>query len=206
MQDHWNNIYRSKDTTELGWYEDSPDESLFLIKQSEIKKDHRILDVGSGSSKLIDTLIEEGYSNIIALDLSEEAFIKSKIRIGNKSSLVKWVVGNILEIDFTQKIGSIDLWHDRAMLHFLIEPEDQNRYFNLIKHHVTKGGHVVLATFAKSTVSQCSGLDILNYDLEMFRQRLGVEFILVETKNFTYTMPSGSTRNYIYVHFQKIID
>ena len=205
MAKHWNGIYTSREVSKLGWYEESPTPSLTLISKTNIKKEEPILDVGAGATTLIDNLIELGYKNIVAVDISEVALNKLKERLGEeKASLVKWIVDDITQPIHIDKLEDISLWHDRAVLHFLLEENQQQMYLRTLKKTVRRGGHVIIAAFSLQGAKRCSGLDIKNYDQNMLAKFLGQEFNLIEYFDYTYQMPSGELRPYIYTLFKKL--
>jgi len=204
MKQHWNNVYSSKDINQLGWYEEMPAPSLELFSKCNANKDMTILDVGTGASTFIDSLIEAGFTNIIATDISEVALSKSKERLGKeKAALVKWIVDDITEPIHMQNLGQVDIWHDRAVLHFLVKDDERNAYLSTLKKVVKKGGYVIIAAFSLKGARKCSGLDIRNYDENLLAEFLGEEFKLVEHFDYMYHMPSGETRPYIYTLFQR---
>ncbi len=195
MKQHWNNVYSSKDINQLGWYEEMPAPSLELFSKCNANKDMTILDVGTGASTFIDSLIEAGFTNIIATDISEVALSKSKERLGKeKAALVKWIVDDITEPIHMQNLGQVDIWHDRAVLHFLVKDDERNAYLSTLKKVVKKGGYVIIAAFSLKGARKCSGLDIRNYDENLLAEFLGEEFKLVEHFDYMYHMPSGETR------------
>jgi len=206
MKKHWNSIYTSREVSQLGWYEETPAPSLTLISRTNIRKEEVILDVGSGATTLIDNLIEQGYRNIVALDISEVALNRLKERIGEeKASLVKWIVDDIAQPAHIDKLEDVSLWHDRAVLHFLLEEKQQQMYLTTLKKTVKRGGNVIIAAFSLKGAKKCSGLDIKNYDQNILSRFLGEEFKLIEHFDYTYRMPSGDLRPYIYTLFKKIL-
>ncbi len=207
MKEHWNDIYTWLETDELGWYEEIPEPSIKLLSKCRINKDESILDVGAGASTFIDYLVNQGYENIIASDISEIALDKLKKRLGEKASLVKWIVDDITRPIHIQNMRDIAVWHDRAVLHFLLEEKQQYTYLSTLKKVIKKGGYVIIAAFSLKGAKKCSGLDVKNCDQNMLAKFLGDDFTLLEYFDYTYYMPSGEPRLYIYTLFQKdIID
>lgn len=206
-KEHWNEIYAWLETDELSWYEEFPESSLRLLSKCSINKDEPILDVGAGASTFIDHLINKGFTNIIATDISEKALDKLKRRLENSKGekAVRWIIDDITNPIHIQKLGDIAIWHDRAMLHFLLEEKDQNRYLSLLKKIIKKNGYVIIATFSLKGAKKCSGLDVKNYDQNMLAKFLGEDFRLIEYFDYIYHMPSGAARPYIYTLFQKVI-
>ena len=201
---HWNNKYQSTQDESLGWYEDNPEVTMRLVSKCNLSKNASILNVGAGTTMLIDSLLEEGYTNVIANDLSDIALEKLQQRILEKFSHNL----NIIEDDLTQslklnELQNVDLWIDRAVLHFFLNEESQNNYFNLIKQIVAKGGYVLIAVFALDGASKCCELDLKRYNTKMLHDKLGERFQLVESFNYTYINPLGDDRPYIYTLFKK---
>jgi SAM-dependent methyltransferase len=202
LTSHWDKTY-TREIEKLGWYEENPEQSLNLIEKCKLNKDASILNVGAGASTLIDELVKSGYENIIANDLSSKALEKLKERLGNNSSKVKWIVDDLTQPTQLNHLGEIDLWHDRAVLHFFNEPAEQNSYFELIQKLVKKEGFVIIASFNLDGAEKCSGLYVFRYNKEMIQKRLGSDFELIEAFDHTYKMPSGDTREYVYTLFQR---
>ena len=203
-KEHWDKVYSSNDTRELGWYEETPESSIQLLTKCNLDKDAAILDVGSGATTLIDYLVDNGHTNITAADISEAALEKSKGRLGEeKSSLVNWIVDDLTQSKCFSQLTDIALWHDRAVLHFLVEESQQQTYFSTLKKVVQKGGYVIIAAFAIGGAKKCSGLNVVNYDQSMLSERLGDDFELIEAFDYLYHMPSGDTRPYVYTLFQR---
>ena len=198
---HWNGVYAKTPIQKLGWYEADPEPSLNLIKRCDLGKDARILNVGTGASTLIDELIKEGYENIYANDLSSSALEKLKYRLGDLQSNVKWIVDDLTQATKLTKLDEIDLWHDRAVLHFFNNESEQNSYFELVKALVKKNGFVIIAAFNLEGASKCSGLPVIRYNKEILHSKLGNDFELIEAFDHTYIMPSGDTREYVYTVF-----
>jgi len=206
LKQHWEKVYQKNLIEKLGWYEEKPEPSLELIKKCNLHTADRILNAGAGASTLIDELLKLEYQNIIATDISENALNKLKQRLGKQNNQIEWIIDDLSCPEKLLKLQSIDLWHDRAVLHFFTEDDDQNTYFQLLKKLLKPGGFVVLATFNPTGATKCSGLPVFRYSNEMFQERLGNEFNLIETSDYTYTMPSGDTREYVYSLFRRNAD
>ncbi len=207
MKEHWDEIYAALDVDELTWYEEIPEPSIKLLSKCHINKDDPILDVGAGASTFIDYLIARGFSNIIATDISEIALNKLKERLGTeKASLVRWIVDDITQPVHIQDLREIAVWHDRAVLHFLLEEKQQQKYLSTLKKIIRKGGYVIIAAFSLEGAKKCSGLNVKNYDQNMLAKFLGEDFGLLEYFGYTYHMPSGEPRPYIYALFQNFKD
>ena len=204
-KEHWNKVYSSNDMTNLGWYEEIPKPSLDFISECGLDKNAVILDVGSGATTLIDNLIQQGYKNIIATDISTIALEKSKTRISKEnSSFVKWNVDDITNTQNLDNTLKVDLWHDRTVLHFLTEEKQQAGYLSTLKRVVKKGGYVIIAVFSLEGAKKCSGLDVVNYDHKMISEFLGNDFELIKYLDHLYINPSGGERPYVYTLFRRL--
>jgi len=204
MKEHWNEIYEALDIDELPWQEERPEPSIKLLSKCHVNKDEPILDVGAGASTFVDYLINQGFSNIIAADISEIALNKLKERLGTeKASSLRWIVDDITQPIYIQNLRDIAVWHDRAVLHFLLEESQQQIYLSTLKKVIKKGGYVIIATFSLKGAKKCSGLDVKNYDQNMLAKFLGEDFRLLEYFDYTYYTPSGNPRPYIYALFEK---
>ena len=204
FKEYWNKIYTNKKVEELGWYEENPEQSLRLTEQCYLKNNDHILSVGTGASTIIDKLIELGYSNITATDISSTSLEKLKTRLGiEESKKVQWIVDDLVKPKKLLNIDVVDLWHDRAVLHFLTEESDQNIYFDLLENTVKPLGYVIIASFNMNGATTCSGLPIFRYDVESISSKLGNEFTLINSFDYNYTMPSGEIRPYIYTLFRR---
>jgi ubiquinone/menaquinone biosynthesis C-methylase UbiE len=204
MKEHWDEIYEALDADELTWYEEIPEASIKLLSKCHINKDESILDVGVGASTFIDYLINQGFSNIIATDISEIALNKIKERLGEeKASLVRWIVDDITQPTHIQNLRNIAVWHDRAVLHFLLKENQQQMYLSTLKKVVKKGGYVIIAAFSLKGAKKCSGLNVKNYDQNMLAEFLGEDFSLLDSFDYTHYMPSREPRPYVYALFQR---
>lgn len=203
MRDHWDSIYQSYEVNELGWYEETPTSCLKLLEKCNIKLYDSILYVGAGASTLIDCLLNKGFSNITAVDISETAINKLKERLGEKSSQIKFVVDDVTSPSKKDVFKNISVWHDRALLHFFTEEKDRQSYLATLKAAVKENGYVVISTFSLEGAEMCAGLNVRRYDQNMLTQFLGPDFKLIEHFNYLYHMPSGDPRPYIYTLFQR---
>lgn len=204
MKEHWESVYQKNSVNRLGWYESSPEPSIQLIEQCKLPKNAAILNVGAGATTLVDELIKLGYQNLIANDISSEALKELKSRLGpEKSTPVRWIVDDLTDPAELKSLEQIDLWHDRAVLHFFNEANEQDTYFNLLRKLVKVEGHVIIAAFNLKGAPKCSGLPVFRYDAIMLQDRLGEEFHLEESFDYTYTQPSGDTREYVYTLFRR---
>lgn len=199
---HWNSAYLKNQTENLGWYEEKPEQTLALIQETKLPKNATILNVGAGSSSLIDNLVEEGFSNIIANDLSNESLKPLKLKF-DKNNKVEFIVDDLLNPSKLNKLKNIDLWNDRAVLHFFLNKEEVTAYFNLLKMVLKPKGFVIIAVFAKNGADKCAGLPLKKYDVKMLEDELGNDFELKKSFNYTFVNPFGGERPYIYTLFQR---
>ena len=199
---HWNKAYKKNTTEKLGWFERKSQQSLDLIKETKLPKDAAIFNVGSGSSILIDNLLDEGYTNLIANDLSVESLRSLKKRVGNLDK-IQFFVDDLLNPKQINKLKNIDLWNDRAVLHFFLKEQETNAYFSLLKQVLKPNGFVVIAVFNENGAEKCCGLPLKRYNLAMLQEQLGQEFKLLKSFNYTFINPYGGERPYIYTLFQR---
>jgi 2-polyprenyl-3-methyl-5-hydroxy-6-metoxy-1,4-benzoquinol methylase len=197
---HWENVYQTKDTTKVGWFQGMPKVSMDLISETKISKNSSVIDVGGGDGTLVDWLLGERFEQITVLDISASALEKSKIRLGESASKVQWEACDIL--DFEPK-GKFDLWHDRAVFHFLTDPKDQQIYRRLVECSIHSGGFLLLMTFSKSGPTTCSGLPVQQYDIQDLEEFFIQEFELTESLNYDHITPSGIAQNYSVALFRR---
>ncbi|MBF0218776.1 MAG: class I SAM-dependent methyltransferase [Gammaproteobacteria bacterium] len=198
---HWEEVYRNKATHNVSWFQPHAERSLRLIKESQIALNATILDVGGGASTLVDDLLGAGYKRINVLDLSAAALAHAQLRCGERASNVNWLETDILETEFAPQ--SIDLWHDRAVFHFLTSAEDRRRYVAQVLHAVKKDGHVIIATFAEDGPLQCSGLDVRRYSYTALHAEFGAPFTLKKHERETHHTPAGKEQYFTYCYCQK---
>ena len=196
----WESVYQSKEEAETNWFEDRPQVSLDLIAETGAGKDVAIVDVGAGSSRLVDCLLEQGFRRITVLDLSETALAKARARLPPEAP-VEWVVANVLH---WQPSGRFDVWHDRAAFHFLTEASDQNAYLKVMDQALVSGGHAIIGTFAIDGPTSCSGLPVARYDAALLSERLGSGYRLVRSLNHAHRTHWGSVQRFHFAVFQKV--
>lgn len=201
LKTHWDNTYRNSPEEKLGWYETDLSPTLTLIDRINLPSNARILNVGAGSTTLVDELLDKGYTQVIATDISAVALDFLKARVGDEH--VEYIVDDLTSPKLLNDIDWVDLWIDRAVLHFFTAEKEQSSYFDLLKRRVAKGGYVILAEYSLDGAAKCAGLDVHRYSMEMLAEKLGNDFQLVESFEHTYTMPSGDLRPYIYTLFYR---
>jgi len=200
-KDHWEKVYASKATKELGWYEPHLQASLNLIQGLGLAMDASIIDVGGGASTLVDDLLDAGYRSITVLDISESALSLARERLGSKAERVTWWVGDMEEIDLPE--AHYDLWHDRAVFHFLTGADQQQDYRDTLLRSLAPGGHFVVGTFAPEAPPTCSGLPVQRYSPEQLEATLGERFELIQHRKTLHMTPGGVRQMYLYCHFRK---
>jgi SAM-dependent methyltransferase len=205
MKAHWDTVYSSKPITQLGWYEPQPTPSLQLIERCVIDKQvDAVLDIGTGTTTLINALLEQRYQRIYALDISEIALKKARAELGEKkASLVQWIVDDITNPSKLFDLSEIALWHDRAVFHFFTDDQQRQNYLSTLLRVLRPGGYVIIAAFAIGGASKCSGLEVRNYDKDSLIRFLGSNFKFIESMDYTYQMPSGDLRPYVYTLFHR---
>lgn len=197
-QAHWEKIYRTKGRTEVSWFSAHLRTSLDLIQRVAGKPCASIIDVGGGESTLVDDLVALGYQNITVMDISQIAVEHTKKRLGPASDVVKWLVADIIQAELAAR--SYDVWHDRAVFHFLTEPAQRLAYVRQVALSVKRGGHVIVGTFGPGGPTKCSGLDAMRYDAESLHGEFGPSFRLIESSKELHKTPSGSTQQFLYCY------
>ncbi len=206
LDEYWCAKYTDMDYTKSGWYEKEAKPSLDLIAQCNLKKKANILNVGVGASTIIDSLLAEKYTNLIANDISSCALNTIKTRIGVSKDTVNWIVDDLTNPTELNNLPQLDLWHDRAVLHFFLDKQDQKNYFDLLHKKVKKGGFVLIAAFNLDGATSCSGLPVLRYNASLLEVKLGREYTMLKAFDYEYKMPNGEIRNYVYTLFQRKIE
>jgi SAM-dependent methyltransferase len=201
---HWDNVYASSPPTSLGWYENTPEPSLRLIKAAGLPRSARILDVGAGATTLVDALLEQGFENLIVNDISQTAIDKLKARLGDRSEDVSWITDDLVKSEKLGDLPEVDLWHDRAVLHFFATAPEQQEYFRLLRKLVRRNGFVIISAFHLDGATRCSGLPVEQYDEHILADKLGEDFQLRESFTYAYRMPSGNERLFVYTLFKRV--
>jgi SAM-dependent methyltransferase len=201
MQTHWSQVYSTKASDDVSWYQERPSLSVELIERTGAGRDAAIIDVGAGASTLVDHLLDMSYHDLTLLDISEESLAVARARLGDHAALLHWLVGDITTI--TLEPQRYDVWHDRAVFHFLTDPVQQQRYIDQVKHAVKPGGHVIVATFALDGPDKCSGLSTARYDPASLHGVFGEAFDLVHSTHETHITPWGSEQHFVYCHCRK---
>lgn len=204
LENHWTAAYTKTPTEKLGWYEAKSKPSLEIIKKLNLDKSAHILNVGAGSTTLIDDLVKESYTNITANDISQNALDNIKERLGTAAQQVQFIVDDLTNPKLLKNIEAVDLWNDRAVLHFFTEQKDINTYFQLLKDKLKVNAYVIFAEFSLTGAKKCCGLNVKQYDENQLQKELGEDFKLIEKFDYEYTNPNGDPRPYIYTLFKRM--
>jgi 2-polyprenyl-3-methyl-5-hydroxy-6-metoxy-1,4-benzoquinol methylase len=201
QKNHWENIHQTKTPAEVSWYQEHSLKSLEYIAGAGIDLSGRIIDIGGGISTLVDDLLAQGYLDITVLDISLAALQTAQQRLGARAKHVTWLEADILQVKLPHQ--AFDLWHDRAVFHFLTEAESRSRYVQTVKHTVKPGGHIIVATFASDGPERCSGLPVARYEPETLHSEFGPEFTLLKSERETHHTPFGTQQKFLYCYCRK---
>ena len=198
---HWEQVYATKAPDSVSWFQEHAEHSLRIIQGTGLDKTAAIIDIGGGASTLVDDLLAEGYTNLTVLDLSAAALAVAKQRLGKSADSVRWIEGDItcVELPFHQ----FDMWHDRAVFHFLTDPADRHIYVEQVMRAVRPGGHVIVATFAEDGPEKCSGLPTMRYRPESLHAEFGDAFLLIGHEKESHQTPFGTAQQFIYCYCRK---
>jgi len=201
LKQHWEQVYSTKAPDSVSWHQEHADLSLRLIHNTGSGKNAAIIDVGGGTSRLVDDLLSDGYTDVTVLDLSSVALTLAKQRLRGNADAVHWMEGDITRAAFP--VHRFDIWHDRAVFHFLTEPGERHAYIEQVVRAVRPGGHVIIATFAEDGPDNCSGLPVMRYKPESLHAEFGNAFLLVEHEKETHRTPSGTMQQFVYCYCRK---
>jgi 2-polyprenyl-3-methyl-5-hydroxy-6-metoxy-1,4-benzoquinol methylase len=200
LEDHWQDVYNKKNENEVSWYQKYPKLSLDFIKSLNLKLDSHIIDIGAGESRLVDNLLELGFTNISVLDISLKSIEKTKKRLGLKSKLVNWIVSDIN--DFKPEC-KYDLWHDRAAFHFLKDSSEIDNYLKLLKNNLNVEANLIIATFSENGPLKCSGLEVSRYSESSISDLLLNDFELISSEVSSHNTPFNTTQEFLFTKFKK---
>jgi ubiquinone/menaquinone biosynthesis C-methylase UbiE len=193
---HWENVYRSKRADEVSWFQREPTISLDLIRHAVPDTSARMIDVGGGASTLVDGLLRGGYTHVSVLDLSAEALGQARARLGAEAGRVDWIEADVLVATLPE--ATFDLWHDRAVFHFLTEAADREAYIGQVRRTLRPGGYALVATFAEDGPAKCSGLPVTRYSAQALHDEFGGAFQLVESVREQHLTPAGARQSFVY--------
>jgi len=195
-REHWQQVYASKRPTEVSWYQPTADCSLRMIRRVARSRDARVIDVGGGASTLVDDLLEAGYTEPTVLDVSSAALAAARARLGARASRARWLEADILSTELPS--AAYDVWHDRAVFHFLTVEAERQRYVEQVHAAVRLGGHVLVATFAQDGPRRCSGLDVVRYAPGELHAEFGSDFELLASEREDHQTPWGAHQAFVY--------
>ena len=197
-QAHWEKVYRTKAPTEVSWYRPHLETSLALIQHVAGERSASIIDVGGGESTLVDDLLASGYRNVTIMDISQTAIEHTRKRLGLASQWATWLVGDIIQTELLP--NSYDVWHDRAVFHFLTDPAHRRAYVCRVASAVKRGGHVIVGAFGPEGPEKCSGLDVMRYTAGSLHAEFGPRFHLIDSLKELHDTPFGTTQQFLYCH------
>jgi 2-polyprenyl-3-methyl-5-hydroxy-6-metoxy-1,4-benzoquinol methylase len=197
---HWENIYQTKELTEVSWYQSVPQTSLDLVKEYNISLNSNIIDVGGGDSFLVDHLLKLGFSNISVLDISEEAITRAKKRLGDNASKVNWIISDITDF---KPLTKYDFWHDRAAFHFLTEDKDIEKYLQVVKEGLSQNGILAIGTFSETGPIKCSGIEIKQYSKHSLKEQFNSDFEMINSFSVDHKTPFETIQNFTFGIFKR---
>jgi ubiquinone/menaquinone biosynthesis C-methylase UbiE len=195
---HWEHIYSSRPAEAVSWYQPYAARSLDLIRRVAPGTDARVIDVGGGASTLVDDLLASGMHNLTVLDISEAALHSAQRRLGEQAKRVRWIAADIIRSPLEP--AAYDVWHDRAVFHFLTDPVDRAAYVTQVRRAVRRGGHVIVAAFGPEGPERCSGLPVVRYGPGQLHAQFGGEFELLEHVAEEHRTPAGAVQQFVYCH------
>ena len=195
--EHWEGVYGRKKADQVSWFRPHLEQSLAFVDRAQLALDAAIIDVGAGASTFVDDLLARGFSRVTAVDLSATALDIARNRVGERADL-KWLVGDITRLELPAH--AFDFWHDRAVFHFLREPEERARYVAAVRRALKPGGHIVVATFGPHGPERCSDLDTMRYSGDELHGQFGGEFQKVDELVELHPTPSGKQQEFVYCY------
>jgi 2-polyprenyl-3-methyl-5-hydroxy-6-metoxy-1,4-benzoquinol methylase len=195
---HWEKVYTTKAPEQVSWYRPHLETSIALIEQSVISRDAPIIDVGGGESTLVDDLLARGFQNVTVLDVSQVAIETTKKRLGQVADRVHWLTADVTQVKLQPR--AYDVWHDRAVFHFLTRSEQRSAYVRQVALSVKPGGYVIISAFGPEGPTKCSGLDVVRYDADSLHDEFGARFRLVESSKELHETPFGTTQQFLYCY------
>jgi ubiquinone/menaquinone biosynthesis C-methylase UbiE len=198
---HWENVFSTKNLTDVSWFQEVPTTSLAFIRSLNLPKTAQIIDVGGGDSYLVDYLLKDGFEHITVLDISEKALEKAKERLGKSANKIDWIVSDITEYQDNTK--QYDVWHDRAAFHFLVESNQIETYLSIAKTNIKDKGFLSVGTFSEQGPTKCSGLEIKQYSEESMTEKFKENFEKIRCINENHKTPFKTVQNFTFCTFQR---
>lgn len=198
---HWQGVYARQAADEVSWYEPRPRTSLDLVWRTGAGTRASVVDVGGGASSLVDALLDEGFTQVAVLDVAETALEQAKARLGPRAARVTWIAADVTAWTPDRRF---DVWHDRALLHFLVGERERRAYRDAMASAVPVGGHVIVGTFAPDGPDRCSGLSVVRYDAAGLAAVLGSSCRLVEAVRDDHLTPKGKTQRFQFCRFVRV--
>jgi len=195
-QAHWENVYQTKAVDKVSWYRPHLEVSLRLIADAAPDPCRAVIDVGGGEATLVDDLVLRDYGDVTVLDISPAAIEVAKVRLGPSAAAVHWITGDITTVEL--EAARYDVWHDRAVFHFLTSADERAAYVRQVARAVRRGGHVIVATFGPEGPEKCSGLDVVRYDAEHLHGEFGPKFRLLDSVTELHETPWGALQQFMY--------
>ena len=196
---HWENVYSTKESVSVSWYQPVPEKSLELISSTDVTLKDAILDVGGGASTLVDNLLDAGFQDVSVLDIASSAFKQAHVRLGATANLVTWIETDVTEFEPSR---SYAVWHDRAVFHFLTDAADRDKYLDALRKALQPRGHFLLATFGEEGPTRCSGLEVQRYSVKMLKALLEPEYRLCMYEIEEHRTPKGAPQEFLYSRWQ----
>ena len=196
---HWKNVYSTKESVSVSWYQPVPEKSLDLIRSTGVALQDPILDIGGGASTLVDNLLDAGFQDVSVLDIASSAFKQAHARLGATANLVTWIEADVTGFEPSRTYA---VWHDRAVFHFLTNAADRDRYLDALRKALQPRGHFLLATFGEEGPTRCSGLEVQRYSIEMLKALLEPEYRLCMYEIEEHRTPMGAPQEFLYSRWQ----
>lgn len=199
--EHWKHVYERREPNQVSWFEASPATSLRWIERTGVAADAAILDAGGGASALAGELARRGYTDITVAEISPGAVERARAALGETAERITWIEADLRTHAFARRY---DLWHDRAVFHFMVEAADRDAYMGTMAAAVRPGGHLVLATFGPDGPTECSGLPVRRYGADALAALLADRFLLIDSELTEHRTPSGSTQQFTFALFERL--
>lgn len=199
---HWQQVYARNPESAVSWYQPEPAVSLDMVSSAAGDlRSARVIDVGGGASLLVDRLLDAGAREVAVLDVADAGLDRPRTRLGRRAAAVRWIVGAVTRLN---DIGRFDVWHDRAVFHFLTVADDRRRYAELAARTIPVGGAAIIATFAPDGPERCSGLPVRRYTAEGIAAELGRNFALTDAVDELHTTPAGKVQPFVYAVLRRV--